>query len=122
MIPNEGKYYVDNSMNNDPTVPYIIRYNGTDTGSLRNYANPFINDYNAKDIFDVEETYTSKPNIQASGIAQFTNYTTIDISNMTPLFSDIEGKSDEYVLQVEFGPNSVSDVNLQTAVNWVEYQ
>ena len=121
MIPNEGKYYVDNSMN-DLANPIVVRYNGTDAGSLRNYANPFINDYNAKDIFDVEETYTSTPNIQASGIAQFTNYTTIDISNMTPLFSDIEGKSDEYVLQVEFGPNSVSDVNLQTAINWVEYQ
>jgi hypothetical protein len=121
MIPNEGKYYVDNSMN-DPSTPIVMRYNGVDTGSLRNYASPFVNDYNAKDIFDVEETYTSKPNIQASGIAQFTNYTTIDISNMTPFFSDIEGKSDEYVLQVEFGPNSVSDVNLQTAVNWIEYQ
>lgn len=119
MIPQEGKYFVD-----DPDNPgtSLVRYAGSGAGVVRDYESAFINGYTANDIFDVEETYTSKPNIQASGIAQFTNYTTIDISNMTPLFSDIEGKSDEYVLQVEFGPNSVSDVNLQTAVNWVEYQ
>jgi hypothetical protein len=119
MIPQEGKYFVD-----DPDHPgtTLVRYAGSAAGTVRDYESGFINSYAANDIFDVEETYTSKPNIQASGIAQFTNYTTIDISNMTPLFSDIEGKSDEYVLQVEFGPNSVSDVNLQTAVNWVEYQ
>lgn len=121
MIPNEGKYYVDNSMN-DLGNPIVVRYNGSDTDVTRNYTKPFVNDYQANDIFDVEETYTSTPNIQASGVAQFANYTTIDISNMTPIFSDINGNSDEYVLQVEFGPNSVSDLNLQTAVNWVEYQ
>lgn len=119
MIPNEGKYFVD-----DPDNPgtSLVRYNGIASGIVRDYETAFVNGYTTNDIFDVEETYTSKPNIQASGIAQFTNYTTIDISNMTPIFSDIEGKSDEYVLQVEFGPNSVSDVNLQTAVNWMEYQ
>ena len=119
MIPNEGKYFVDDPSN--PGTP-LVRYNGADLNIVRDYESAFMNGYTATDMFDVEETYTNKPNIQASGIAQFTNFATIDISNITPLFSDIEGKSDEYVLQVEFGPNSVSDVNLQTAVNWVEYQ
>ena len=119
MIPQEGKYFVDDPDN--PGTP-LLRYNGEAINIVRDYEAAFTNGYTANDIFDVEETYTSKPNIQASGIAQFTNYTTIDLSNMTPLLSDIEGKSDEYVLQVEFGPNSVSDVNLQTAVNWIEYQ
>jgi hypothetical protein len=119
MIPNEGKYFVDDP--NNPGTP-LVRYDGSSPNIVRDYESPFMNGYTATDIFDVEETYTNKPDIQASGIAQFTNFATIDISNITPLFSDIEGRSDEYVVQVEFGPNSVSDVNLQTAVNWVEYK
>lgn len=116
MIPNEGSF-----KDTDDGGMYIS-YDGTSQGVSRNYSTPIPSRYIAYEMYDVEETYDYKPNIEASGVIQFSTFHTIDLSTTTPLFSDIAGKSDEYVFQVEFGPNSVAEVNLQTTVNWMEYK